>query len=83
MTVIAELPPELVLTFKGKIRLTRVFASLAGGDRQELDLSGHTGFENRISLPLVSLGVGEYLIEWRGLGEDGHAMRGDFSFTLK
>ena len=26
---------------------------------------------------------GEYQVDWRGLSEDGHPMKGTFSFTVK
>jgi len=26
---------------------------------------------------------GEYKVDWRGLSEDGHPMKGTFSFTVK
>jgi len=29
------------------------------------------------------MGTGNYLIEWRGLGGDGHALNGTFSFTVE
>jgi len=29
------------------------------------------------------MGAGTYRIEWRGLGIDGHAMQGEFTFTVE
>lgn len=29
-----------------------------------------------------SLGTGAYTVAWRGIGDDGHVVRGDFSFTV-
>jgi len=29
------------------------------------------------------MGPGIYEVEWRGLGADGHALNGTFSFTVK
>jgi len=29
------------------------------------------------------MGSGLHLIEWRGLGADGHALKGPFNFSVK
>ncbi len=29
------------------------------------------------------VGAGVYVVEWRGLGSDGHALNGTFSFTVE
>lgn len=81
--VVTEFPAEVMLDFKGKIRLTRVEMSFADRPSVDLDLGTHKGFVSQYSLPLQSMGNGTYLIEWRGLGADGHAMNGAFSFTVK
>jgi methionine-rich copper-binding protein CopC len=28
------------------------------------------------------MGAGKYVVKWRGLGGDGHALKGIFSFTV-
>ena len=30
-----------------------------------------------------TLGPGEYTVKWRSAGDDGHVLRGDFSFTVR
>ena len=30
----------------------------------------------------ASLGTGAYTVAWRGIGDDGHVARGDFSFSV-
>ena len=80
--ILAEEPTEIALTYKGKIRLTRVRMRHAEGD-VDLDLSGLKGFVSDATLPAHSFGAGDYVIEWRGLGSDGHAMKGSFSFRVK
>jgi methionine-rich copper-binding protein CopC len=29
------------------------------------------------------MGAGVYFVKWRGLGADGHALNGTFSFTVE
>lgn len=80
---IVEAPSEVVLEFKGDIRLTRVTLTHADHAGVDLDLSGNTGFKSAYVVPLPSTGRGLFVIHWRGLGADGHAMNGTFSFTVK
>lgn len=80
---VSEVPSEVVFDFKGNIRLTRVTMTYADHEATNLDLSGHKGFISDYAIPLQSMGNGDYLIEWRGLGVDGHALKGTFSFTVE
>ncbi len=81
--VLTEIPASIDLNFSANIRLTKVTLQLATEEPVALDLSGHKGFENSFSLPNTSERSGLYTIEWRGLGVDGHTMRGAFSFTVE
>ncbi|AXI46514.1 copper resistance protein CopC [Sulfitobacter sp. SK012] len=80
---VAEAPTELLLDFKGDIRLTRVTMTHADHDSVDLDLSGNSGFISDYSVPMQPNGSGTYVIDWRGLGSDGHALNGTFSFTAE
>lgn len=80
--VITEVPSELVLDFKGNIRLTRLQLSYADHEA-DLDLDGFNGFISNYTIPMQSMGAGTYQIEWRGLGDDGYALNGTFSFTVE
>jgi methionine-rich copper-binding protein CopC len=82
-SVISVAPTEVSLGFKGKIRLTRVSVSKSDQTKIDLDLSSGKGFVSDYTIPFQSMGNGTYLIEWRGLGDDGHALTGKFSFTVK
>lgn len=33
--------------------------------------------------PSGSLAPGDYTVAWRGIGQDGHTVRGDFGFTVR
>ena len=81
--VIAEAPSEIAMTFKGTIRLTRVVMTIDDQPGVDLDLSGHSGFTSDYAIPLPAMGPGSYVIDWRGLGSDGHALKGAFRFDVK
>ena len=80
---LAAAPDALSLTFKGTIRLTRVTSVHAGGPGTKLDLGDQTNFATDFVVPFAGMGPGAYVIEWRGLGADGHALKGTFSFTVE
>lgn len=80
--VIAEVPVDIGFNFAADIRLTRVIMTYEDHPAVRLDLGAQTSFERVFTLPLEGMGAGSYRIEWRGLGEDGHAMQGDFMFTV-
>ena len=76
-------PAAIELRFKDGIRLTKVEVTHTQTGASALDLSDQTGFEKAFSLPMTPAGSGVYMIEWRGLGVDGHPMTGSFSFEVK
>lgn len=80
---VAEVPIDVLMEFKGDIRLTRVTMTHAGAHSVAMDLGTQTTFRQDYSMPLEDMGTGEYLIEWRGLGSDGHALNGSFSFVVE
>ncbi len=80
---LTEAPSEVLLGFKGDIRLTRLTMTHADDASVALDLSGHDGFISNYAVPMQPKGGGDYVIEWRGLGADGHALNGTFSFTVE
>ncbi len=81
--VLAEAPSEVVMNFLHDIRLTRVSMTHADRASVDLDLSAHKGMEIDFILPMQAMGSGTYVIDWRGLGTDGHAMTGSFSFVVE
>lgn len=81
--VMAEAPAEISFSFANDIRLTRVDMTHADHPPVQLDLGSQKSFGRAFKLPLEGMGAGSYLIEWRGLGIDGHAMQGAFTFTVE
>ena len=80
--VIAAVPAEVSLHFGKKIRLTMVALTHGDDAPVELDISAFGSFEMMFSLPITGQGAGIYTVEWRGLGADGHALTGSFSFEV-
>ena len=81
--VISEVPLEVLLAFKGHIRLTRMTMTHADNDAVKMDIIGYNGFIKDYVIPVQSMGRGIYVINWRGLGADGHALNGKFSFLVE
>lgn len=81
--VIAEAPTAITFDFADKIRLTRVEMTHEERTPVQLDLGEQKSFGRAFQLPMNGMGPGLYRIEWRGLGIDGHAMQGDFTFTVE
>ncbi|SLN10976.1 Copper resistance protein C precursor [Falsiruegeria litorea R37] len=79
---IAEVPSEISFDFADDIRLTKVNMTHQDVHTVTLDLGDQTSFGRAFAIPLQSMGEGIYRIEWRGLGADGHAMQGEFTFTV-
>ena len=80
---VTEMPTEVLMDFKDDMRLTRVAITHADTHSMEMDLGEQTDFTQEFSLPMHGMGTGVYVVEWRGLGSDGHALNGTFSFTVE
>ena len=79
---VTEMPTEVLMDFKRDIRLTRVAITHADTHSMDIDLSDQTAFTQEFALPVQDMGAGKYVVKWRGLGGDGHALKGIFSFTV-
>lgn len=82
MAQLTEAPSEITLTFTDEIRLTRVSLTRDANPATDLDLGNQTSFAIDFVLPLPVSGSGSYTVQWRGLGTDGHAMQGAFTFQV-
>lgn len=78
--------PEVRLTFTEVPQEGSTAARLldAGGEAVETgpltqDADDRRTFHLKVERALPG---GAYTVSWRGMGSDGHAVRGDFSFTL-
>lgn len=80
---ILEAVPEEIIIHMGKpIRLTKVEMQHEDHEILELDTSDYKGFETKFTLPIEPMGTGIYVISWRALGQDGHAVQGELTFTV-
>ena len=82
-SIVSEMLVEVLMDFKGDIRLTRVILTHAGSSAVNMELGEQKTFTQEFTLPMQDMGPGTYVVEWRGLGADGHALNGTFSFTVK
>lgn len=80
---LTDVPAEVALVFARDIRLTRVEWTLDDDQSGSIDLSATSGFATEFTLPFDGAGSGEYRIEWRGLGDDGHPQTGSFGFVVE
>ena len=81
--VVEAVPETIELRFNDGMRLTKVEMTHAEKHTETLELGDQTGFVKEVSVPMISMGSGVYLIEWRGLGVDGHPMNGSFTFEVQ
>ncbi|NRB16796.1 MAG: copper resistance protein CopC [Rhodobacteraceae bacterium] len=79
---LSDTPAQIGFDFAKNIRLTKVKLTHDNDPTVPVDLVGQTDFERDFTLPLQDMGDGSYHIEWRGLGMDGHAMQGAFTFEV-
>ena len=74
-------PTELKLTFADLVNLTQVSVSGADGKSKSLTaLPAEPVKEARLHLP--ALAPGDYTVNWRAAGHDGHVMSGHLKFTI-
>jgi len=76
-------PTTIKMRFRGPSRLIRFGLAAAedgtdvalGDDHLMVEAADHT-----VTLP--PLGAGSYVASWRAMGDDGHVIKGRFSFTI-
>ena len=81
--VLYEAPSELVLQFDKPMRITRLALSNQLGNDFEVWRTDQMKPLIKLVAQLDPVPKGEYKVDWRGLSEDGHPMKGSFSFTVK
>jgi methionine-rich copper-binding protein CopC len=89
-SVVDVAPNEILLTFNQPIRLTTVFMQKENQQKVKINLKGNKELQTSFRLSTAFQNSddsidqsGQYSIEWRGIGEDGHIMKGKFSFEVK
>ena len=79
--VLETAPKEVVLHFSEAVRLTSLSVKKQDGDAAKVG-SLPAGTSQHFAVPAPDLSAGAYAVEWRALSDDGHALRGAFSFTV-
>ncbi|MFC4656989.1 copper resistance protein CopC [Rheinheimera marina] len=79
--MLMKAPDVLSISFSGPIRLTKVTLLHDNGNTVDFGFTP-TAVATQFSWPLPVLEIGSYQVNWVGLGEDVHKMKGDFSFML-
>ena len=75
-------PKQLTLNFGAPVRLMKVV--LMDGEHKDLGMefkpSADANASFKVAAPAMTMG--EYMVSWVAMGEDGHKMTGDFSFMV-
>lgn len=79
-------PEEILLTFTEAPEDNSVSVRLIGPSGDALEVAEPAPDDEQANVIHVALGqalaAGKYTVSWRGVGDDGHAVRGDFAFTV-
>ncbi|MCE9663295.1 copper resistance protein CopC [Halomonas sp. M5N1S17] len=81
--LLEQAPEQLELQFDAPIRITQFDVN---GPQGQVALSeSPTGplAEQHAAVPAAALDAGDYQVVWRGIAEDGHAMSGEYRFTIQ
>jgi len=76
-------PENLKIAFNGDVGLAELRLETAAGETIELDYVRPKEFQAEYVIPLPLLVVGAYVVHWRALAKDGHAMSGKIEFSVK
>ena len=80
-SVVTAAPSVVVLTFSEAANVTALTLQKGADKAKPLGpLPEKAGKEVTVALPALT--PGEYAVNWRVAGEDGHVMSGKFAFTL-
>lgn len=76
-------PENLEIAFSGDVGLVEVRLETAAGENINLGYVKPKDFQAAYVIPLPPLAVGDYVVHWRALAKDGHAMNGQIEFSVK
>ena len=75
--ILTDAPETITLRFQKGLRLTAIRL-----DGSKLKLPKQRGFGREIVVDLPPMTPGAYEVEWRGLSEDGHSVKGTIGFVV-
>lgn len=76
-------PPVIAMEFDAPMRITVISLRSADGAAIDFEAVAGPAATTRYEARPPALAPGRYSVEWRGLADDGHPMRGSFGFTVK
>lgn len=83
---VAASPKSIRLWFAEKVEPKFSSITLMRADSSKIEMPKPVATDDAKSIVAdvpVALAPGKYLIRWRTAGDDGHAVRGTFAFTVK
>ena len=81
--VVAAAPAVIAISFDKPMRITLIELTDAGGHAFALERTDTMAPVTRFEATPPDLPAGTYTVKWRGLSEDGHPMKGRFSFEVR
>ena len=81
----AQSPKEIRLWFAEKVQVQFSSIGLLTADSTKVDIGKAHATDDPLSIAAdvtKPLGPGKYTVVWRTAGDDGHAVRGKFAFTV-
>ena len=75
--ILTDAPETITFRFQKGLRLTAIRL-----DGSKLKLTKQRGFGREIVVDLPQMTPGAYEVEWRGLSEDGHSVKGTIGFVV-
>ena len=79
---LAASPPDFTVEFEGKATLANVSLMNAAGKDVPLAYTPPRDKATSFKIPLPKLAAGGYMLMWKTIGADGHAMSGMVNFTI-
>ena len=80
--MLMESPEELAVTFEDKVRLVSLTVSNSKDEPVAIDFAPSMEASETFSYSLPVLMPSTYTVSWTIMGDDGHKMKGDFSFMV-
>ena len=83
--IVDAVPTEIIMNFGKPARLTKVTLTHFSSDTSHNDklVLPSKKFETSFKLTPEFRGAGKYQVDWRALSDDGHALKGSFTFNVE
>lgn len=78
-TTVMTATQSIQLSFNNPITLMKVSVS-AGATEIAIDFQRSATAQTEFTIATPALAPARYLVQWKGMGQDGHVMKGEFHF---